>query len=161
ATVSQDVTERRRLEDDLRKLAADLSAADRRKDEFLATLAHELRNSLAPVRNALQIIRLSPERTAREQARTPMGRPLGQMVRLVHGRLDVSRISQGKLELRREQVQLATVIRSALETSRPLIDHRGHQLTVTLPDQPILVDADPTRLAQVFSNLLNNSAKYM
>src|SRR5262245_51081381 len=161
ATVSQDVTERRRLEDDLRKLAADLAEADRRKDEFLATLAHELRNSLAPIRNALQIIRLSPERTAREQARTLMERQLGQMVRLVDDLLDVSRISQGKLELRREQVPLAAVIGSAVETSRPLIDHLGHQLTVTLPDQPILVDADPTRLAQVFANLLNNGAKYM
>src|SRR5262245_37704840 len=158
---ARDITERRRLEDSLRKLAADLSKADRRKDEFLATLAHELRNSLAPVRNALQIIRLSPERTAREQARTLMERQLGQMVRLVDDLLDVSRISQGKLALRREQVPLAAVIGSALETSRPLIDHLGHQLTVTLPDQPILVDADPTRLAQVFANLLNNSAKYM
>jgi PAS domain S-box-containing protein len=161
ATVSQDVTERRKLEDDLRKLAADLSAADRRKDEFLATLAHELRNSLAPVRNALQIIRLSPERAAREQARTLTERQLGQMVRLVDDLLDVSRISQGKLELRREQVPLAAVLGSAVETSRPLIDHLGHQLTVTLTDQPTLVDADPTRLAQVFANLLNNSAKYM
>src|SRR5262245_33239325 len=151
---NREVTEHKKAEQALRE-------ADRRKDEFLATLAHELRNSLAPIRNALQIIRLSPERTAREQARTLMERQLGQMVRLVDDLLDVSRISQGKLELRREQVQLATVIRSALETSRPLIDHLGHQLTVTLPDQPILVDADPTPLAQVFSNLLNNSAKYM
>lgn len=161
ATVSQDVTERRRLEDNLRELASDLSEADRRKDEFLATLAHELRNSLAPIRNALQIIRHSPERSATEQARTLMERQLGQMVRLVDDLLDVSRISQGKLELRRGQVQLAAVLASAVETSRPLIDHLGHQLTVTLPDQPILVEADPTRLAQVFANLLNNSAKYM
>jgi CheY-like chemotaxis protein len=161
ATVSQDVTERRRLEDDLRKLAADLSDADRRKDEFLATLAHELRNPLAPIRNALQVIRQSPDREAHAQAQTMMQRQLAQMVRLVDDLLDVSRISRGKLELRREQVQLSAVVNSAVETSRPMIDHLGHQLTVTLPKQPILVDADLTRLAQVFSNLLNNSAKYM
>jgi CheY-like chemotaxis protein/two-component sensor histidine kinase len=90
-----------------------------------------------------------------------MERQLGQMVRLVDDLLDLSRISRGKLELRREQVQLAAILNSAVETSRPLIDHLGHQLTVTLPSQSILVDADLTRLAQVFSNLLNNSAKYM
>ena len=160
ATVSQDVTERRRLEDDLRKLAADLSEADRRKDEFLATLAHELRNPLAPIRNALQMIRLSPDRQTSEQARTMMERQLAQMVRLVDDLLDVSRISRGKMELRKERVQLAAVVSSAVETSRPLIDHMGHELTVTLPQQPIIVDADLTRLAQVFSNLLNNAAKY-
>src|SRR5262249_36110521 len=161
ATVSQDVTERRRLEDDLRKLAADLSEADRRKDEFLATLAHELRNPLAPIRNALQIIRLSPDREAHAQAHAMMRRQLEQMVRLVDDLLDVSRISQGKLELRKERVAFSAVVNSAVETSRPLIDHRGHELTVTLPEGAVVVDADLTRLAQVFSNLLNNSAKYM
>src|SRR5262249_8876830 len=161
ATVSQDVTERRRLEDNLRKMAADLSDADRRKDEFLATLAHELRNPLAPIRNALQIVRLSPDRAAREQARSLMERQLEQMVRLVDDLLDVSRITRGKLDLRKEQVELAAIVNSAVETSRPMIDHMGHQLTVTLPKQTILLDADLTRLAQVVSNLLNNSAKYM
>jgi PAS domain S-box-containing protein len=161
ATVSQDVTERRRLEDDLRKLAADLSEADRRKDEFLATLAHEQRNFLAPIRNALQILRLSPDPDAHEQGRTLMERQMGQMVRLVDDLLDVSRISQGKLELRRELVPLAAVVGNAVETSRPLIDRLGHELTVTLPKQPVLVDADPARLAQVLANLLNNGAKYM
>jgi PAS domain S-box-containing protein len=160
ATVSQDVTERRQLEYDLRKLAADLSEADRRKDEFLATLAHELRNLLAPVRNAVQVIRLAPDRSAGEQARALMERQLQQMVRLVDDLLDVSRIGTGKLELRRERVPLAEVVNSAVETSRPLIEHLGHELTVTLPDEPVAVDADPTRLTQVFSNLLNNSAKY-
>ncbi len=160
ATVSQDVTERRRLEDDLRKLAADLSEADRRKDEFLATLAHELRNLLAPVRNAVQVIRLAPDPSAGERARTLMERQLQQMVRLVDDLLDVSRIGTGKLELRRERVPLSVVVNSAVETSRPLIEHLGHELTVTLPDEPVAVDADPTRLTQVLSNLLNNSAKY-
>ncbi len=148
------VTERRRAEDALRE-------ADRRKDEFLATLAHELRNPLAPIRNALQILRLSPDREAHEQARTLMERQLGQMVRLVDDLLDVSRISQGKLELRKKRVPVDEVLRSAVETSRPVIDRMGHELTVRLPDQTITVDADMTRLAQVFSNLLNNSAKYM
>src|SRR5262249_19856359 len=97
---------------------------------------------------------------AQEQARSMMGRQLEQMVRLVDDLLDVSRISIGKLELRKEQVQLAAVVTRAVETSRPLIDHLGHELTVTLPKQPIIVDADLTRLAQVFANLLNNSAKY-
>jgi PAS domain S-box-containing protein len=152
--VNMDVTERKRHEEALRE-------ADRRKDEFLATLAHELRNPLAPIRNALQIIRLSPDRATREQARTLMERQLGQMVRLVDDLLDVSRVSTGKLELRRERVPLAAVVSSAVDTSRPMIDHLGHELTVTLPKQPIIVDADPTRLAQVFCNLLNNSAKYM
>ena len=160
ATVSQDVTERRRLEDHLRRLAADLSEADRRKDEFLAMLAHELRNPLAPIRNALQVIRLSPDRQTSEHARTLMERQLAQMVRLVDDLLDVSRITRGKLDLRKVQVPVAAVVRSAVETSRPLIDHMGHELTLTLSEQPIIVDADPTRLAQVFSNLLNNSAKY-
>jgi PAS domain S-box-containing protein len=144
--VFRDVTERR--------------AADRRKDEFLALLAHELRNPLAPLRNALQILRLSPDGAAQEQARALMVRQLEQMVRLVDDLLDVSRIGQGKLELRREHVALAAVVQSAVETSRPLIEHMGHELTVALPDAPVLVDADPTRLAQVFANLLNNAAKY-
>jgi PAS domain S-box-containing protein len=146
--------------EDVKRLEAALREADRRKDEFLATLAHELRNPLAPIRNALQIIRLSPDRQAREQARVMMERQLEQMVRLVDDLLDVSRITRGKLELRREQVPLAAVIDSAVETSRPMIDHLGHELTVTLPAQSVIVDADLTRLAQVFSNLLNNSAKY-
>lgn len=161
ATVSQDVTERRRMEDDLRKLAAYLSEADRRKDEFLATLAHELRNPLAPIRNALQIIQLSTDREANEQARSMMGRQLSQLVRLVDDLLDVSRISTGRLELRKERVELSAVVSSAVETSRPVIDHMGHELTVALPKQAVIVDADLTRLGQVFSNLLNNSAKYM
>jgi PAS domain S-box-containing protein len=161
ATVSQDVTERRQLADELRQLAADLSEADRRKDEFLATLSHEFRNLLAPMRNALQIVRLSHQPDAWNEARILMDRQLGQLVRLVDDLLDVSRISQGKLELRKEQVQLAAVIGSAVETSRPLIDRLGHQLVVTLPDRPVYLNADPTRLTQVFSNLLNNSAKYM
>jgi PAS domain S-box-containing protein len=161
ATVSQDVTERRRLEDNLRTLAANLSDADRRKDEFLATLAHELRNPLAPIRNALQILALTADPTEAENARTLMERQLEQMVRLVDDLLDVSRISRGRLELRRESVSLARVLKSAIETSRPWIDRMGHELKLDLPAEDIVVDADLVRLAQVFSNLLNNSSKYM
>ena len=156
-----DVSERRRMENDLRQLAADLSEADRRKDVFLATLAHELRNPLAPLRNAVQVLRLAGDRA---DAVGPvvglMERQLGQMVRLVDDLLDVSRISRGTLDLRTNRVDLAAVIESAVETSRPLIDLMGHELAVTLPDPPVVVEADPTRLAQVFMNLLNNAAKY-
>jgi len=161
ATVSQNITRRRQMEDNLRTLASDLSEADRRKDEFLATLAHELRNPLAPIRNALQILRHSSDDDSREQARLMMERQLEQMVRLVDDLLDVSRITRGKLELRTSPVRLSAVINSALETSRPLIDRMQHVISVTQPDEDILVEADLTRLAQVFSNLLNNSAKYM
>jgi PAS domain S-box-containing protein len=165
--VFRDITERRRAEidqlkaqEELRKLAAKLSDADRRKDEFLATLAHELRNPLAPIRNGLQIMRMSNDGDAVEQARTMMERQLEQMIRLVDDLLDVSRISRGQLELRQEHLQLAAVLKSAVETSRPLIEEMGHELVVALPPQPIILHADLTRLAQVFLNLLNNAAKY-
>jgi CheY-like chemotaxis protein len=131
------------------------------KDEFLATLAHELRNPLAPLRNGLEIMKLAGhDAAALERARAMMERQLGQMVRLVDDLLDVSRISEGKLMLRRERAQLATVLQSAVETSRPLLDASQHELSVVLPDSPLYVEADPTRLAQVFANLLNNAAKY-
>jgi len=156
-----EIEERKMLENELRKLAADLSEANRRKDEFLATLAHELRNPLAPIRNGLQVIRLAHSDPGTvERARVMMDRQLRQMVRLVDDLLDVSRISLGKIELRRERVDLATVVNNAVETSRPLIESSGHELTISMPSEPIHVDADPTRLAQVFANLLNNAAKY-
>ena len=144
-----------------RESEAALRDADRRKDEFLATLAHELRNPLAPIRNALQIMHLAGHNgQAVEQARAVMERQLGQMIRLIDDLLDVSRITRDKLELRMAQVELAAVVRSAVEASRPLIEASGHELTVGLPPGPIYLHADPTRLAQVVSNLLNNSAKY-
>jgi len=157
-----DITERKRMEEQLRTLAADLSEADRRKDEFLATLAHELRNPLAPIRNGLQLIKLAGngEAATIEQARSMMERQLTQLVRLVDDLMDVSRITRGKIELRKERVQLTAVVNSAVESSRPLIEMMGHKLMVTLPKQPMIVEADLTRLAQVFSNLLNNAAKY-
>ncbi len=159
--VHRDITERKQQEEQLLQLAVELSEADRRKDEFLATLAHELRNPLAPIRNGLQLIKLAGGNQATiEQARSMMERQLTQMVRLVNDLMDVSRITRGALELRKERIQLAIVINSAVETSRPLIEQMGHDLTVTLPEHPIIVDADMTRMAQVFLNLLNNAAKY-
>lgn len=143
------------------RLVAELRESDRRKDEFLATLAHELRNPLAPIRNSLQLLRLTGDDPAMlEQARSMMGRQLEQMVRLIDDLLDVSRISQGKLELRKQWVELATVVQNAVEMARPFVETAGHELTVSLPPEPILLDADLTRLSQVFANLLNNAAKY-
>jgi signal transduction histidine kinase len=138
-----------------------LAEADRRKDEFLATLAHELRNPLAPLRNGLQIMRLaSHDRESVEQARMMMERQLGQMIRLIDDLLDLSRISRGKIVLRKERVPLAAVLQRAIETSRPAIEQAGHELSIDVPADQIYVDADVTRLAQVFSNLLNNAAKF-
>ena len=152
--VARDITEVKRL---YHKLQED----DRRKDEFLATLAHELRNPLAPIRNALHIIHMAGDnRAAVEQAQTVMERQLLQMVRLIDDLMDVSRITRNKLKLCRERVELASVVRHALETSRPMIEAAGHELTIAMPPEPIYVDADPVRLAQVISNLLNNAAKY-
>ncbi|WP_425618153.1 PAS domain S-box protein [Anatilimnocola sp. NA78] len=158
--VTVDVSEQKRAEGELREVAAALSDAGHRKDEFLATLAHELRNPLAPLRNALQLMRLSYEPELQEHARSMMERQLSQMVRLVDDLMDVSRITRGKVDLRQEIMPISVVLNNAIETSRPLIEQMGHQLKVSLPAQPILVDADMTRLAQVFSNLLNNAAKY-
>jgi signal transduction histidine kinase/CheY-like chemotaxis protein len=134
--------------------------AAERKDHFLATLAHELRNPLAPIRNSLNLMRLSGPDEFPSPVREIMERQVDHMVRLVDDLMEVSRITRGRIELRRGPVELAAVIHVALETSRPLIDAAGHQLTVKLPSDPIVLDADPMRLAQVFSNLLNNASKY-
>ena len=160
--VMRDQTDRKKLEDDLRQMASDLSEADRRKDEFLATLAHELRNPLAPLRTGLEVLKLGDGGTngTGEKARAMMERQLKQMVRLVDDLLDVSRITRNKLELRTERVDLAAVLSSAVETSRPLIEASGHALEVEIAPEAMALSADFTRLAQVFSNLLNNAAKY-
>jgi PAS domain S-box-containing protein len=156
-----DVTLRKRAEEDRERLVGQLRDADRRKDEFLATLAHELRNPLAPIRNGLQVMKLaSGNAVAVERAREMMERQLTQMVRLVDDLLDVSRITRGKLELRKERIALANVVQNAVEGSRPIIEAAAHELTVRLPSEPVYLDGDPTRLAQVFSNLLTNAAKY-
>jgi PAS domain S-box-containing protein len=138
-----------------------LQEADRRKDEFLATLAHELRNPLAPIRNAVDLLgRFQEDASLIERATSIIGRQVGHMVRLIDDLLDMSRISQGKVQVRKERVELAELIRSAVETARPLIDAQAHELTVTLPPEAIWLRADPIRLAQVIANLLNNAAKY-
>ena len=140
---------------------AALRDADLRKDEFLATLAHELRNPLAPIRNAVQIMQLSRDDAMHDNARKIIERQLRQMVHLVDDLLDVSRISQGKVELRLEQVDVADAVLDAIETSRPLIDAGRHHLTTKLaPPRALMVDADATRLCQIVANLLNNAAKY-
>ena len=152
--VNVDITQRKQAEEALRE-------ADRRKDEFLATLAHELRNPLAPLRNGVEILRRAGGDPATvERVRDVMDRQLGHMVRLIDDLLDLARVGRGTIELRRERVELATALRTAIETSRPLIETSGHQLTTRIPLEPMFVHADLTRLAQVFSNLLNNAAKY-
>jgi PAS domain S-box-containing protein len=138
-----------------------LKEADRRKDEFLATLAHELRTPLAPIHNALQILRLAEKDGAvAKSVYEMMDRQVNHMVRLVDDLMEISRITRGKIDLRRQRVDVATVIGSAVETTRPLIDAAGHALTVDLGGEPLELDGDAIRLAQVFSNLLNNAAKY-
>lgn len=156
-----DFHDRKMAEDERHRLAADLSDMDRRKDEFLSTLAHELRNPLAPLRSGLEVLQLS-DISAEEanETRDMMNRQLGQLVRLVDDLMDVSRIVTGKIELQMKSVLLSDVLDSAIETSRSLIDQMNHQLSVSLPGKPIRLEADFTRLTQVFLNLLNNAAKY-
>jgi len=157
----QEIAERRRAEARLLESEEALKQADRRKDEFLATLAHELRNPLAPIRNAVEIMRLTEsDPAASASARQMLERQLKQLVRLIDDLLDVSRITQGRMELRRERLDLSTALRMAVETSRPFIEIRRHTLTVDAQAGQHFVDADATRIAQVFANLLNNSAKY-
>ena len=140
---------------------AALRFADVRKDEFLATLAHELRNPLASLSNSLEILRLVKNRPdLAENAQSVMDRQLQQMVRLVNDLLDVSRINTGKLTIAKTHIDLQSVIRDAIDSSAPLIDSCGHILSVDLPEEPVFIHADPLRLAQVFSNILNNAAKY-
>lgn len=143
------------------RLIRQLREEDEKKDEFLATLAHELRNPLAPIRNAAQYMRLKgPTEPDLQNARDIIDRQVRQMTRLVDDLLDISRISRGKIVLRRERVSLALALTNAVESSRPLIDEAKHDLTVAVPPEPLFVDGDVTRLAQVFGNLLTNAAKY-
>jgi PAS domain S-box-containing protein len=146
---------------DEKRAIEQLQEADRRKDEFLAVLAHELRNPLAPMRNGIAILRGKGLPHPEQQwARDVIERQIDQMTHLIDDLLDMSRIRSGKIQLQRERVELARVVHGAIEASRPLIDQSGHQLTVALPDEPIPLDGDVVRLAQVFCNLLNNAARY-
>jgi PAS domain S-box-containing protein len=151
--VTQDITDRKRAEEALKH-------ADRRKDEFLATLAHELRNPLAPLRTGLHVLNMSRDAAVAVDTQKMMDRQLSHMVRLIDDLLDVSRITSDKLTLRKERVSLRALVETAVEASRPVVEAAGHAMTVSLPEEPIWLDADPTRLAQVVSNLLTNAAKY-
>ncbi|USX18724.1 ATP-binding protein [Oxalobacteraceae bacterium OTU3REALA1] len=153
-TLEREMTVRQEAESALR-------IADRRKDEFLATLAHELRNPLAPIRTGLDIMRINPsDLGAGQRARDIMERQLRQMVRLVDDLLDVSRINTGKLTIKRDLVDLQQVIHDAFEIVRPLVEQQGHVLTSAPLAQPVWIEGDATRLTQILSNLLNNAAKY-
>ncbi|HEY1860287.1 MAG TPA: PAS domain S-box protein, partial [Gemmataceae bacterium] len=158
--IVRDITERKRTEKQMYALLIELKEADRRKDEFLATLAHELRGPLAPLCNTLEIIKRADGGDLLQQARDTTERQLGQMVRLVDDLLDVSRITRNKLELRRQSVELASIVYQAVETCRPLAESHRHEVTVALPPESIYINGDSVRLAQVFSNLLNNACKY-
>jgi signal transduction histidine kinase/ActR/RegA family two-component response regulator len=156
-----DLTERKRLEEELRQRADELAAADRRKDQFLAMLAHELRNPLAPIRNAVELMRQAEVadpsfRSSREMVE----RQVKHLARLVDDLLDVSRITRGSIRLRKEATDLGTLAERAVEATRPLIESRGHELILQLPERQVRLEADPARLEQVISNLLNNAAKY-
>jgi signal transduction histidine kinase/CheY-like chemotaxis protein len=147
--------------DELTRQHVELQRADHRKDEFLALLAHELRNPLAPIGNALQILKLADiDAPTAAEARDIAERQLRYLTRLVDDLLDVSRIMRGKVELRKERVELGTIIDRAVETARPLIVSENHQLTIDLPDEPMWLEADVVRMAQVLANLLSNAAKY-
>lgn len=174
-----EVTERRRAEEQLQELngnldglvaertraleqaEAELREADRRKDAFIATLAHELRNPLAPVRNAVQILqRAGAAEADAQRARAIIARQVGVMARLIDDLMDVSRINRGHIELRREPVDIARVLELAVEATRPYMAEFGHALALRLPEASVVLDADVTRLSQVFVNLLTNAAKY-
>ena len=148
--------------DDQKRAEEGLREADRRKDEFIAMLAHELRNPLAPILNALQVMKLAGGNDAQTVAplREMMERQVHNMTRLVEDLLDVSRINSGKIELRKKSVDIVTLTRQVAEASRPFIENRRHALTLSLPCDPILLEADPTRLEQILDNLLTNAAKY-
>ena len=161
AALESEVIHRRALEQELNAKVEQLADVDRRKDEFLAMLGHELRNPLAPVSAALEVMRLradDPQRIGK--AREVVERQIAHMTRLVDDLLDVSRITRGQIELREESVTLAALVERAVEVARPLIDERGHRLSLDLPDAPVVFRGDHSRLEQVLANLLSNAAKY-
>jgi PAS domain S-box-containing protein len=161
ATITRDITAQKRAEDELRRVAADLSEADHHKSEFLATLAHELRNPLAPIRTGLDLLRLAPrDPQAAARVHGMMERQLGHLIHLVDDLLDIARITRGKIELKKEPVLLRTIVATAVETSTALIEAHRHTLHVELPAESLEIEADVTRMVQVLSNLLNNAAKY-
>jgi PAS domain S-box-containing protein len=158
--VARDVTERRAIERLLRANEMALREADRRKDEFLAMLSHELRNPLAPIRNAVSLLAEKPAPNMLDGIHDMLDRQVGQMSRLVDDLLDVSRISRGVIPIAKQPLDLAEIVEMAVETARPLVTQRGHALSVTLPEHPIGIDGDRARLVQVIGNLLTNAAKF-
>jgi PAS domain S-box-containing protein len=160
--ICMDITERKRIEEELKRYVAELKTVDRQKDDFIALLSHEMRNPLAPVLNAVQILRMRGNAKDRDVAwcTEVIDRQVRQMARLLDDLLDISRITRDKLELRKQPVELAPIINMAVETSKPLIEAGEHRLLVNLGSDPIIVDADAARIAQVIANLLNNAAKY-
>lgn len=159
--IVRDITDRKLAEVRTYQLLTQLKEADQRKDEFLAILAHELRNPLTPLRNVLEIMKRGDGNGAQiEQVRSTLERQLGQVVRLVDDLLDVSRITRGMLELRKERIEVASVIHQCVEACRPLAESAKHELIVSLPSEPVYLCADSTRMNQVFGNLLSNAIKY-
>ncbi len=166
-SVGRDITDRKRADDERRELQAQRSVeaalreTDRRKDEFLAMLGHELRNPLAPIGTALQIMRHAPPKGSQDAwARETIARQLRHLTRLVDDLLDISRVTLGKIRLQLEPLDLAGVVAGAVDTTLPLIDSFGHRLTVTFPEGPVRLRGDAVRLTQIVANLLNNAAKY-
>lgn len=157
--IAREITERKRMEQDLLAYAAEMSDLDRRKNEFLAILAHELRNPLAPIRNALQIMRVT-EHDAVSPEIEMMERQVGQLTRLVDDLLDISRITSGKIELRRDSFDIRAVVMQALEAAHPNCESNEIDLVVSVPERPVHISGDPARIAQVVGNLLNNACKF-
>ena len=161
SSIARDITEQKRLEEELRDRTRQLAEADRRKDEFLAMLGHELRNPLGPIRNAVQILRLrGPADPVLQQSRDMIDRQATHMARLIDDLLDVSRIAHGKVLLRKEVLDLVKVVRATAEDYRSGLEAAGLTLELQLPDQPLWVRGDPTRLAQIVGNLLHNASKF-
>jgi len=161
STIRREARQRNEAHAALHSSELSLREADRRKDQFLAVLAHELRNPLAPVRSAAELMKLdAPAGSRLAKCRNVIDRQVSHMARLLDDLLDAGRIANGKLELRKEKVELATVIRTAVETCAPLVEKAKHELTIILPPEAIFLEADPVRLAQLFGNLLNNACKY-
>jgi two-component system CheB/CheR fusion protein len=157
----RDITERRRLEDDQRRLTEQLREADRQKNEFLAMLAHELRNPLAPLQNCVEILnRVGSQDALAQQARGMMERQIQHMTRLIDDLLDLSRIISGKIDLRKKRLDLAAVVKQVVEICRPTVDAAGQELTVEVLPEPLMLQADPVRVAQIVQNLLTNAIKY-
>jgi PAS domain S-box-containing protein len=161
ASIIRDVTEHRRLEAELRQRTQELENAARHKDEFLGMLAHELRNPLGTIGNAIRYLKqLSPPHPDLQEAQDVIGRQADHMTSLVEDLLDVSRIAHGKVNIQKETVELGQILGQAVETCRHLLSARQQQMTVSLPARPVTLHADPTRLVQIFTNLLNNATRY-